>query len=81
VVPEGVPRWSTITSLTQTLILGPLIRPWSNQPLASSMPTVKRFADQLGGSTDVKSMLGLGTTMILQLPAASTGAEAGMPGH
>ena len=37
------------------------------------LPTVKRFSDQFGGSVDIESIQGSGTTVILRLPAAVTG--------
>jgi signal transduction histidine kinase len=33
------------------------------------LPMVKRFAEETGGSVDIESTLGSGTTVILRLPA------------
>jgi signal transduction histidine kinase len=35
----------------------------------NSLPMVKRFAEETGGSVDIESNLGSGTTVILRLPA------------
>jgi signal transduction histidine kinase len=40
------------------------------------LPMVKRFADQHGGSIDIESTLGTGTTVVLRVPAAPSGTDA-----
>lgn len=40
------------------------------------LPMVKRFADQHGGSIDIDSSFGVGTTVVLRVPAAPSGTGA-----
>ncbi|MDX8514453.1 sensor histidine kinase [Mesorhizobium captivum] len=40
------------------------------------LPMVKRFAEQSGGSVEIKSTLGSGTTVILRLPAMRSDIDA-----
>jgi signal transduction histidine kinase len=39
------------------------------------LPMVKRFAEEHGGSVDIESTFGSGTTVVLRLPAAASGID------
>ena len=42
------------------------------------LPMVKRFVEEHGGSVDLESTFGSGTTVILRLPAALSDADTGL---